>query len=408
MTKKTLILLASIVLGLVLIFLIVYYFGNSNNSNGGVVSTIKTFFPFGGNDEPQTQEPNTNTPNTEEEPAQPLNENFAQKLRKISDEPVSGAGLLDLKSGTIVRHIEKATGHIYETELFSSRKERISNTTIPVVYDAIWGNNNQALVARYLKDDNLTVDTYTINLKGISTSTENILTGISMAKNILDVSILNDSIFYLTQGVNSSAGYISTFDGRKIKQIWNSDIKEVRSQYVNSKIVALTTNQAPNIPGYLYFVDTVTGLTRRILGDKVGLSTIVDPTGNVVFYLEQGVSAKTHIYNIKNGSQNEITPSTFPEKCVWSKKDTNILYCAVPQKILDSNSLSLWYMGLTENTDDIWKYDVKNNTASIVENLEQSAGYSIDVIKPILSENEQYLVFINKKDNSLWSLDLLQ
>ena len=31
---------------------------------------------------------------------------------------------------------------------------------------------------------------------------------------------------------------------------------------------------------------------------------------------------------------------------------------------------------------------------------------TIDIVKPILSENEQYLVFVNKRDGSLWSLDV--
>jgi hypothetical protein len=40
--------------------------------------------------------------------------------------------------------------------------------------------------------------------------------------------------------------------------------------------------------------------------------------------------------------------------------------------------------------------------------LSQESGMAIDVIKPILSDNEQYLIFINKIDNTLWSLDLIQ
>lgn len=63
-------------------------------------------------------------------------------------------------------------------------------------------------------------------------------------------------------------------------------------------------------------------------------------------------------------------------------------------------------MGTMQFTDDIWKYDTKANKSIIVDNLYEDSGENIDVIKPILSENEQYLVFINKRDGNLWSLDL--
>jgi hypothetical protein len=65
-----------------------------------------------------------------------------------------------------------------------------------------------------------------------------------------------------------------------------------------------------------------------------------------------------------------------------------------------------WYIGNISFRDDIWKYDLKNNTAVIIDNLTDESGIKIDVIKPQLSVNEKYLVFINKIDGTLWSLDL--
>ena len=78
----------------------------------------------------------------------------------------------------------------------------------------------------------------------------------------------------------------------------------------------------------------------------------------------------------------------------------------MPKQFLEGNSLALWYKGLSFWSDDIWKYDTKSNTSSLIENLGSDSGQSIDVIKPILSDSERYLIFINKTDNTLWSLDL--
>ncbi len=405
MSKKTIIII-SVVLGIVLLALIGYYFlapnGNGTSTSGGS-SVFKNFFPFGGSETPQP----TDNGNGDEVSGTPSNETetFTSKLRELSVEPVSGAGVFDVKAGTVVRYIEKATGHIYEVELFSPKQGRISNTTIPTVVDGIWGNKNNSLIARYLKDDDQTVQTYSLTVKEVSTSTENTISGVAFPDSISDVSVIDGSVFYLQQGQISSNGYISNWSGGGKKLIWNSPLKELLSQYVNAKTVALTTKPHQNFPGYMYFVDTGTGQVRKILGDILGLSTLVNPTATKVLYLDQGINSLL-VYDIKNTTSGTLTPATFPEKCVWSKKDVDVIYCAVPKSSINNNGLTNWYMGLESFSDDIWSYDIKNNTSSIVEDLSSESGGSIDVVKPIISDNGQYLIFINKTDNTLWSLDL--
>lgn len=405
MSKKLFIIIISVTLGLFLISLVGYYFilQGSGDTSGGAGSIFKNFFPFGGN-----STSTMTTPVVEENPtpATPTQSNYAQKLRKITSEPVAGAGVLDVKAGTIVRYIEKATGHIFETELFSPNQNRISNTTIPMVYDAVWGNKNNSLIARYLKDDNQTIDTYGIMIKEVATSTENAVSATKFPENLNEISSFGSSVFSLEQRVGYSVGYISNFDGSKKTQIWNSPIKELLSQYVNAKTVALTTKPDENTPGFLFFIDTGNGRMTKILGNILGLSTLTNDLATQVLFLSQGDSPQMFVFDIKTGTSVNTTPTTFPEKCVWSKKDRNIIYCAVPQGFIDGSSLTAWYRGFVSLTDDIWKYDIKNNTSSIVESLSNESGEQIDVIKPLLSENEQYIVFINKIDNSLWSLDL--
>jgi len=403
MSKKLFIITVSVVLVLFLISLIGYYFMITRNSDTSSENPSGfSFFPFGSNDDSTP----TSSGEAGTEANKPSAQNYTAKLRKISATPVAGAGVLDVKAGTIIRHIEKATGHIYETELFSPNQNRISNTTIPTVYDAIWGNKNLSLIARYLKENDYTVDTYSLTIKEVSTTTENTISGITFPSNISDVSIFGSTVFYLEQKQDSSIGYTSDFSGKNRRQIWNSPIKELLPQFVNGRTVALTTKPEQNIPGFLYFVDTSSGGIRKILGNINGLSSLTSPDAGQVLYLTEESDAILSIYNIKAKSARTLTPITFPEKCVWSKKDLNVIYCAVPRESLGGNSLISWYKGLVSFSDDIWKYDIKNNTADIAENLSAESGEPIDVVKLLLSDSEQYLVFINKRDNTLWSLDL--
>ncbi|HCH59000.1 MAG TPA: hypothetical protein DEV73_00120 [Candidatus Zambryskibacteria bacterium] len=406
MSKKLFIIALSIVLGLFLTSLVGYYFilqSSNATEPGGISSTFRNFFPFGNNTSTTTEivEPITTEPNQSGQP-----QNYTQKLRKLSSEPVAGAGLLDVKAGTLVRHIEKATGHIYETELFSPNQNRISNTTIPLTYDAIWGNKNNALVARYLTEDNKTIETYGLLIKNVSTSTENTMSAVKLLGNIDEVSVFENSVFTLEQKDTSSVGYISGFDGTKRTQVWNSPIKELLSQYVSAKTIALTTKPHQDNNGFLFFVDTGNGQMKKILGGVLGLSTLVDNQATRVLYLDQTNTPGLFVFDIKNKLSKDITPTTFPEKCVWGKKNAGTIYCAVPEEFIDRDSLTSWYLGFVSFTDNIWKYDLKNNTSSLVGSLYTESEKQIDVIKPLLSENEQYFVFINKVDGSLWSYDL--
>jgi hypothetical protein len=404
MQKRIIFIFIAIVLILLAVSLAGYYFIIQNGTGGGNGSggfSFKSFLPFGGDSNPPAEETgndggdNGNATTTGEAP-----DDFTRKLRELSSEPVAGAGVVDIKAGTIVRYIEKATGHIYEVQLFSPVHDRISNTTIPLAYDAIWTANASSTIARYLEDDDNTVDTYSLILKpnaGTATSTENTISGIAFPGGISDVSVYGNSVFYLQQSGAFSQGYISLIDGTKKKLIWSSALKELNSQFANDKIVALATKPYKGVDGFLYFVDTASGAVKKVLSGIPGLSALVSGNGTSVLYLEQDNNdLRLFSFDTQTGTATEITPQTFPEKCAWSRKDAAIAYCAVPRSTLNSDSLS----------DDIWKYDLKNGTSQIVENLETDAGQGIDVEKPLLSASEQYLVFINKADGSLWSLDL--
>jgi hypothetical protein len=406
MSRKILIPI-TIVLTLVLLGLGLYYYSLNSNSTvaTGTKKVFKNFFPFGGNENGNGTvnegEENGNTNGSETN--NPSQVDFTQKLRKLSAEPVSGAGLLDIKAGTIVRYVEKATGHIFEVELFSPNKNRISNTTIPLIYEALWGNKNNSFVARYLKDDNETIDTYSLTIKNPSSTTPSTIGGTLLGTNITDVSVFGSSIFELQESFSGSIGIVLNFDNTGKKQIWNSPIKEINPQFFSSKTIALNTKPKAGVNGYLYFVDTSTAAVKQVLGNIPGLVSSVNSDGSQILIYSQGVNASLNSYDTKTKAFKTVNPVTFPEKCVWSKKNINVVYCGVPRENLTPNSLEDWYKGKITFSDDIWKYDFKAGTSSIVSELNEE---NTDVIKSQLSDSEQYLIFVNKTNNSLWSLDL--
>ena len=410
--SKKIIFTTFIVLVILAVSLFGYYFilNNENPNNGGIVDNIRNFLPFGGDSyTPEIPTENENSNNENQNESNTENQiDFTKKLRKISSEPVSGAGILDTQAGGVVRYIEKATGHVYEVELFSPKASRISNTTIPLSYDAVWGNGNSSFVARYLAEDNNTVETYAMTIKNISTSTTSTLQGIEFPVNIVDISAFGTNFFYLQKTTNGSSGVVSGFDGTKKKEVWSSPMKEFNSQFINNQTVLLNTKPLENVAGYLYSINTSNATVKKVLGPKLGLSSLANSDLSKVIFLTQANQIFLSNLDTKTNTENELFPTTFPEKCVWSTKDKTIVYCAVPKENLNTTSLSAWYKGSVTFSDEIWKYYTTDNTSEMVMELGKEAGENIDVIKPTLSTSEQYLVFTNKKDNSLWSLDLTQ
>jgi len=115
-------------------------------------------------------------------------------------------------------------------------------------------------------------------------------------------------------------------------------------------------------------------------------------------------SILTSIYDTKTGETKVLDIKTLAEKCVWSKKNINTIYCAVPQYLGARKYPDEWYQGIVSFTDAIYKIDLDTNTTSVFDSL--SSDTTFDIKDMQLSEQEEYLVFQNKKNLSLWSLDI--
>jgi len=94
-----------------------------------------------------------------------------------------------------------------------------------------------------------------------------------------------------------------------------------------------------------------------------------------------------------------------PEKCVWLSNLKNVI-CGIPIDAPTAEYPDEWYQGIVSFSDNIYKMNLNNKTKDLLVSPKDFSGKSIDVIKPALGPNEKYLFFINKKDLSLWSLDL--
>lgn len=364
-------------------------------------NVLNTLFPFAA----EMEEGNNNLPPLSGDSNLPSM--FGGRLVQIAS-GVSGASF----SSTTLFYVEKSTGHIYKLDSNGQNKVRVSNTTMLKIFEIKWPNNTGNFIAKYFGDEWENIGyNFNQNVKIIlaqfknSTSTpeEGKIEGIFLPDSILGAAMSpkGDRVFYLasenTQGV--ADGIIADFKNQKPKAVLSLPFDEFEINWPAENMITLLTKPSIQAEGYLYSFDPNKNKFGKILGGFKGFTALVSPDGKKVLYSYSSTGINTKIYNLENKTEVYFGLGTLPEKCVWGLK--NRVYCAVPSATLFGNYLDSWYQGQVSYDDAVWSVDIETGQVSKI--TEQTG---MDIIKPFLSDNENYLFFINKKNNSLWSLNL--
>lgn len=336
------------------------------------------------------------------------------KLRQISEEPISGFSVVeDAKNHkTDIHYILRANGNIYEAYADSQEQKRLSITTIPKVYESQWLPDGVRLIIRYLKDNTENIQTFSVKINPATTTLNTFEGGIDgnhLAENIgaLAINPAGDKIFYLTNSLNGSSGYVSKPDGQNKKLLFESPLIEWTVTWPKEELITFTTKPAAGIPGFMYFLNSSTGNFSRVMGNVNGLTTKTNKTATEVLYSDSTrATPRLYLYDVKTGGSKLLPWSTLPEKCLWSNTDAKVIYCAVPKSFPAGDYPDAWYQGLANFTDDIWMINTGTMASTLVYDIQKEAGNSIDAIEPKLDKNDNNLYFTNKTDLTLWSLNL--
>ena len=335
-------------------------------------------------------------------------------LRQITSEPVGGVGIFDITNtdktkSTLIRYIQRADGNIFETKTDTLAVNRISNKTIPKIYEAIWGNAGDAVITRQLKDDNETTESFAAKLSGNASSTERELSGVYLPQKISVLTISPDKskMFYLYPTNGGIGGIFAGADGSKKTLIFESALSEWLASFADNKTIVLTTKPSAGAKGFAYFLNTNAGEIRKIVGGIAGLTILVSPDKKLALYSESyNGSFRTKIYNLIENSAGDFELQTLPEKCVWSRNEPTIIFCAVPTTLPTGDYPDSWYQGRVVFSDDIWKINTATGETSRLISPETFINKTIDVINPLLNESESFLLFMNKIDLTPWVLDI--
>ncbi len=423
--KKTITII--IIIFLILLGGIGYYLyinsGNQNVNSGKIFNGIKNFFPFGTPSEQNTTaNPNTGSntnQNTDQSPTK------IERMFQISETPTAGFVAIDTistssqivfnkeknatsstttkQTETFVRFVERATGHVLESKIPTLEKTRISNITIPKVYEAFLNASGTEFITRTLYGENIVTE-YRKIISGTSTATT---TQITTYPYNTDIFITNgNNVFYTTKTSAGSVGYLGTFDNKKPAQVFTSPLRDILASWSGGNIIEIFSKPASEYVGVSFIVDTKKKTTKEGLSGILGLTTNPNSDGTYSLY---NTNIETLTLGAKKGTTNTafyINTKTLPEKCVWSKKNTKLAYCAVPSYIETVGFPEKWYQGTLFFNDAFWSINVETGEQNLIYDPISDKKAQPDAINLRLNDKENYLFFINKKDLTLWGVSI--
>lgn len=408
MSKTTKIIL---ILIFILIIAIVGFLFYKSKTNNPIINPItnQPFDPFGTSGKNNEDEKNTQTEGPEW--TDNTNSEFS-KFHQITNFAVAGASFYeetktiinqDNKTETIkiipnIRYVERATGHIYQMNLENDETNKVSNSTIPNVYEVIINKVADTFVYRYLAEDNKTITSYIAKLGDTK--------GEFLPSDITDMSLSSDKtkLFYLVKNPSGVIGFNLSLQDYKKSQVFTSSFTEWLSQWVGNQKIYLTTKPSSFVNGSIFSLDTQNGTLAKIFGGVKGLTTLSNSDGSQVLYgasLETG--PKLWLLNVEDHTTIDLNTFGLPEKCVWSKDDINI-YCGVPNTVVGTEYPEYWYQGLISFDDYFVKINTETKEKVTLANSKNETP--LDGTYLFLDKEESKLFFTNKKNSTLWSLDL--
>lgn len=413
---KTIFKFLIIIILLLAVGLGIYWFlDRQQGGNGNIISNsnfnVGDFFPFGnGGDTGGSITNPTPTGPTNDTPQVPTT---PPRLWQISIEPQSGAIASTSPETTFVRFIDKATGNVFESSLFVTGIKRLTNTTVPKVYEAMWQPKADSVVLRYLDERSGVVKTALGRLApmdsiGSATSTEATELGLMELQasflpdriSSLSVNPKTGALAYVVQNTTGAKIFVS---GTAPIQIFESAINDIAVAWAGNS-VAIQTKPSATAQGYLYFVKTTASPLERVVGGRFGLTTLPSPDGTKVFYSNSTTnSIESSLLTVATGATTELSNPTLADKCVWSK-DSVYLYCAVPDPIPSGAHPDHWYQGKISFNDTFWRINTNTVTTEFIIDPSDSTEIDIDAVDLQLDPKEDYLIFTNKIDSSLWGL----
>lgn len=359
-------------------------FGTSEpRGEGAREGVFGSLFPFGRGGAPN---------DVSGEPERPV-DGPVPRVRRVTDAPVAGALFAETPKGTVVRYVERDTGHWYETPVDAYTNLRLTNTTIPGIQDALPLSSTTILLRTLGTGD--AVETFLGSYT--STTTDASLEGVLLNSYTRVDGDPTGVVGVRTLGGGSVVEFVPLQTGVS-RVVFSSFITSWVPETRNGKIF-LASAPAGGVPGAWYELSG--GTLTRLVGGLPGLEVTSNSDASRTLVSRGAQSAASlYVYDHVTRVLTTLPLSTLVGKCVWDT--TSHAVCAVPRTLPSARYPTDWHLGRVATADDLWRIDTSSGITTLVASLEEETGTALDAHRLAVSDDGAYVTLVNKLDGGLW------
>lgn len=236
------------------------------------------------------------------------------------------------------------------------------------------------------------------------------LSGFFLPQNLISTNFnpKGDELFYLQKDPKGAIGILRNLVNETKETIFESTFGEWTSGWKTPSKIEITTKPSFAADGYSYSLDPRTGRYFKSIAEKKALSTLASPNGEKLLIFEiKNDKLELGIYSVSNKRSRALNIISFTDKCTWGNEST-YLYCAVPDALSSGEKYpDTWYQGLEKYNDSLWRINTNTFEETLLTNISVDYQESLDVSSIMVDPRSEYLYFLDKGTEYLWSYRLV-
>jgi len=343
-------------------------------------------------------ETTTETPGAGKPPAQTGVRAMDDKLKKISS--VIAVSPIASADGQKILYAGKK-GNLYETDFDGGNQKETNLVVLQNLIKTLWSPAREEFATIYANADGRKI--FYNNAKTKKTSPYD--AGI---KSLAFSKSENKIAYYLSNDLqNTNAVFIADADGTNARAVFNTRVKDIRVEWVSSNQIAISTAPSGLVPNVLWVLNIDTQKLLPVMSQVYGFTMRWSPSGGRFLFSQtdaKGANLSLFSSNQTGTEVKNLGVATLPEKCAFSAKDENIVFCSAPASAPDIVWPDDYYKQIYSASEQIWSINLSTGKKDMIYDFNETLA--TDASDLIVSPDANRLVFLNKKDGAIYSLKI--
>ncbi len=201
---------------------------------------------------------------------------------------------------------------------------------------------------------------------------------------------------------NQNTLFGSDPDGKKAVTVATLRLRDVVIGWPQASLASFVSKPSGLVGGSLWVLNLKTLVFDKLIDNLNGLEVLWSPDGTKMLFSNTDQNAQNPRLSVMdlNGNAKDLGVSTTVGKCAWASNNRDV-YCAAPTAWQQGAMLpDDYYKNAFSTTDDIVKINIDSGKKDVL------VSSIADAVNLVVSQNQDFLIFITKNTGRLYRLDL--